>query len=201
MRTRTYRIVTYSFTSCFYSTGIRTRVSTSLIDTSHFWWTFWVNYTFRSATRWTSDVISQTWTDTLTIYFTTLWVRTTWWWNTRICSRWSCYGLFSTQEEWITCVPGRACAEWYVIFNITYSIRATCTNTRINAFISDTCKFVRAIVVCVTFSSTASLLVKRVSFICFIAETSSSSVIFPAFCIWSARWRIAWAWDRRSRCG
>lgn len=183
MWTRTYRIMIDSFTTCSYSASIWARICTFLVNTSHLWWTLRVNNTFWATTRWFSNIRRQTWTNSLIVNFSTLWI-----WSTRrrytwVCSRWRRHWNFFTREEWISIKTSGACAEWYVVCNFTNSVRSTSTNTRIYTLISKTRKFQWAFVVAFAFSSTPLLLIKWISFISFEAIACSCTIILSAFCV------------------
>lgn len=64
-------------TICIQATCPLTRIHAFLIDASFVLWTFRTNNTFRTTTRRWTNICWKAWTDSLIIYFTTLWVWTT----------------------------------------------------------------------------------------------------------------------------
>lgn len=138
MRARTYWIVVVSSANCFNSTSVGTRILTFLVDTRKLRWTLWINNTFWTTIWWSTNKIWKTWTNSLRVYFTTLWIWTTWWWFTWISARRRRSWFFTTMEERITSVTRWTYASRNVWNNLTNGIASTCSNTRIDAFVFDT---------------------------------------------------------------
>lgn len=66
------------------STSVDTWVFTFHVDASFVSLAFWTDYTFWVASRWSANVIRQTWAYSLFVYFLTSTVGPTWRWSTNI---------------------------------------------------------------------------------------------------------------------
>lgn len=70
-------------------TTSRARINTFLIETRFSSQAVWINYTFRSACRWTTHISQNTGTDTLSVNISTYWI-----WPTRRRVTWILWALF-----------------------------------------------------------------------------------------------------------
>lgn len=174
-RATTNRIVVSNLAFCIYATCAWARIYTLLVVASFILRTFRACDTFWSTSWRSSNITRNTWTNSLTVDLTALWVGSAWrrlarvgfnrCWITR---NWRTQEIERERERFrihtlvrralnkrISTHAWRTWAHWSVIDHITNSILSACSRTRINTFISNTRLITRAIIAYDTFRSTA----------------------------------------------
>ena len=193
-QTIAHRCMTNNFALSIESASIWTRIFTFLVDASQVTRAFWVADTFRLAIRWVSDHFRQTRArclisnnSTLSIRSTRRWLTRIWWW--RLLNNFNL-----TSYERITSVSWRTTADWIVIADLAFGIYTTCSWARVYAFLVIASFVLRALRASDTFRSTCW----RSSNVSRNTRTNSLAIDLTALWVWPTWRRLAWVgFDRR----
>ena len=180
--------VTHNFALSIWTTAIWARIFTLKIYASQMTRTFRITDTFRLAVWWISNHSFQTWTWFLITINSALSVRATRWRLTRV--RWwrLLNSLNLTSWKGITSISRGAAAYRIMVYDLTSRTDATCSRTRISAFLIATCFILRTFIACDTLRSTCW----RASNISWYTRTHSLSIDFTTLRIrTTGRW-LTW---------